>query len=91
MANLKCIKCIEEFLELSPDDEARVDGSAWLKVRDADTLVPSWQQMAVGPGSMAFAVTAVPFCVPHMEGNIARPSQTEQIARRSGLAIPGMN
>jgi hypothetical protein len=85
---IKCTQCIEEFLQLPADHPDRVTGEAWLKVREADTYVPSWQTTIPAPGQMVVACVTVPVCIQHLQ--IKQPTP-QQIAARSGLAIPGVN
>ena len=84
MANLKCVHCIIEYLSLPDDDPARIDGTAALRIRDADTLVPSWEQNAVGPGQMVVACVAVPVCM----GHITVKKNDAPMVSKSGLALP---
>jgi len=91
MDSIKCIHCIEEYLQLPEDDEERRSGEAWSKVREADTLVPLWQQLQLQPGQVMFGLVTVPVCVQHMK--IEKKKET---ASPSGLLlptplIPGMN
>lgn len=84
--DLKCMICVEEYLALPDDSEAKLSGEAWLKVRDADTLAPSWQTYVAGPGQVVVACVTLPVCLRHIT---VKKQSPEQIASRSGLALPG--
>ena len=88
MANLKCVHCIIEFLSLPEDDEGRVSGEAALKIKEADTLVPSWEKTMVGPGQMVVACVAVPVCMGHIN---VKPNDAPPMVSKSGLALPFPN
>jgi hypothetical protein len=86
MNNLKCIRCIEDYIRLS--DEEKASGAAWSLVGDAVTLVPSWQTEMAGPGQLVMACVTVPVCLGHIRASKPSP---EQIAQRNGLFLPGQN
>lgn len=88
MAVIKCIHCIEVFIGLPKDDPDKVDGTAWLRVRDADTYVPSWQIKSFAPGQASAACVTVPVCIDHIQVQENNPME---VAMRSGLVLPGQN
>lgn len=79
MAHLKCFSCIEIFVANGKKKEE------WGKVRNSATLVPTWQQKVVG-GNLMMACVTLPTCIEHI---ISKPETPEEIAARTGLAIPG--
>lgn len=84
-SNIKCIRCIEVYVQV-PDGPPKAE--AWEAVQDAVTYVPSWQSKMVPPDQMVMACVTVPVCIDHVQ--VQKPS-VEQMAQRSGLAIPGVN
>ena len=82
----KCTTCIEEWLKLS--EEERAGKEARDHIRDADTLVPSWQANMVGPGQLAMACVALPTCLNHI---VTKKRSPEEIAQQNGLWAPGQN
>jgi hypothetical protein len=76
--DLKCVRCIEEYIQLS--DEEKASGEAWSKVRDADTMLPSWQQKDIGMGQLILTCIALPFCIKHIVKN--------DTSSHSGLVVP---
>jgi hypothetical protein len=91
MDNLKCLECIGNFLILSDEEREEILTSPNEfdnRVKDAVTLVPSWQQNMPVPGQLVVACTAVPSCMDHIK--VAKPSP-QQIASRSGLVVPNPN
>jgi hypothetical protein len=84
-SNIKCIHCIENYVKLS--DEQKTP-ERWDEVMDAVTYVPSWQTQMAGPGQLVMACVTVPVCLDHIK--VQKPD-INQIASRSGLAIPGIN
>lgn len=83
--SIKCIHCIENYLQV-PDGPPKAE--AWGRVQDAITFVPSWQLQSFAPGQMVAACVTVPVCLDHIQIQKQSP---EQIAQRSGLALPGQN
>lgn len=84
---IRCVQCIQVYLALPVDHPDRVSGEAWSKVNLADTYIPTWEQMQIAPGQVMFGLVALPACIEHIG---VKPLTAEQIALRSGLALPGM-
>jgi hypothetical protein len=91
----KCTSCISEFVEAKAKrqvDEGRVytedelyePADLWAKVRDADTLLVSWQEKFIG-NQMIIAPISSPVCMKHIG---IREPEVQEMAMRSGLALP---
>jgi hypothetical protein len=86
---MKCLMCVSEYLVLSEDEKIRIqaDDQFDAVVQDAVTLAPSWQEHSIG-GQPLVACIAVPACMGHLG---IKKDSIQELASRSGLALPGIN
>ena len=91
----KCTSCISEFVEakaklqvemgrLFTEQEMYEPDELWARVRDADTLLVSWQEKFVG-NQMVLGPISSPVCLKHIG---IRSPEVQEMAMRSGLALP---
>jgi len=82
--NLKCVKCIEDFIELDQDDRERIltnENEFDMAVNNAVTIVPSWQQSKVGD-QLLMACVSVPICMEHL---IPADKVQQPVVSKTGL------
>lgn len=92
----KCTSCVSEFIDAKAkrqvdegreytEDELYEPAELWARVRDADTWLKSWEEKYIG-NTVIVAAVALPVCMKHI--GIRKP-ELQEIANRSGLALPG--
>lgn len=94
MGSYKCVRCVEAYLEtigkMQPSGSAEVDeerrSREFLKINDAITLVPFWQDKTM-LGQMMFQCVTLPICLDHIAP--AKQSAESKAAHGGILTIPG--
>jgi hypothetical protein len=85
MSNLKCVRCVQDFLELPQEERHDIlttENAFDNRVSDCVTFIPSWQQQQAGPGQLLMSCIALPICLRH----IAPPDPSVQpVVSRAGL------